>query len=190
MEEENIITVRNRNLQKADEAFADFMFMLESYLNEKAAAIPGTYCDCKSKELENVVVNVMKELCGRTPFRVEEIRLVSAQYFPDIIAEKYYGVEVKSTKENHWTSTGSSIVESTRDKNVENIYMLFGKLGGKTAEFKCRPPASQGRCPPVGSQRPRVYCFRIPYPRRQTSRRRSQQAHRGSSYHPRYCSRR
>lgn len=139
MEEENIITVRNRNLQKADEAFADFMFMLESYLNEKAAAIPGTYCDCKSKELENVVVNVMKELCGRTPFRVEEIRLVSAQYFPDIIAEKYYGVEVKSTKENHWTSTGSSIVESTRDKNVENIYMLFGKLGGKTAEFKCRP---------------------------------------------------
>ena len=54
MEEENIITVRNRNLQKADEAFADFMFMLESYLNEKAAAIPGTYCDCKSKELENV----------------------------------------------------------------------------------------------------------------------------------------
>ena len=67
MEEENIITVRNRNLQKADEAFADFMFMLESYLNEKAAAIPGTYCDCKSKELENVVVNVMKELCGRTP---------------------------------------------------------------------------------------------------------------------------
>lgn len=24
MEEENIITVRNRNLQKADEAFADF----------------------------------------------------------------------------------------------------------------------------------------------------------------------
>ena len=139
MEEENIITVRNRNLQKADEAFADFMIMLESYLNEKAAAIPGTYCDCKSKELENVVVNVMKELCGRTPFRAEEIRLVSAQYFPDIIAEKYYGVEVKSTKENHWTSTGSSIVESTRDKNVENIYMLFGKLGGKTAEFKCRP---------------------------------------------------
>ena len=58
MEEENIITVRNRNLQKADEAFADFMFMLESYLNEKAAAIPGTYCDCKSKELENVVVAV------------------------------------------------------------------------------------------------------------------------------------
>lgn len=68
MEEENIITVRNRNLQKADEAFADFMFMLESYLNEKAAAIPGTYCDCKSKELENVVVNVMKELCGRNSF--------------------------------------------------------------------------------------------------------------------------
>ena len=55
--------------------------MLESYLNEKAAAIPGTYCDCKSKELENVVVNVMKELCGRTPFRAEEIRLVPPNIF-------------------------------------------------------------------------------------------------------------
>ena len=29
MEEENIITVRNRNLQKADEAFADFGIILE-----------------------------------------------------------------------------------------------------------------------------------------------------------------
>lgn len=38
MEEENIITVRNRNLQKADEAFADFMFMLESYLNDLNSA--------------------------------------------------------------------------------------------------------------------------------------------------------
>ena len=53
MEEENIITVRNRNLQKADEAFADFMFMLESYLNEKAAAIPGTYCDCKCSSVRD-----------------------------------------------------------------------------------------------------------------------------------------
>ena len=33
MEEENIITVRNRNLQKADEAFADFMFILKFELN-------------------------------------------------------------------------------------------------------------------------------------------------------------
>ena len=41
MEEENIITVRNRNLQKADEAFADFMFMLESYLNEKSSCYSG-----------------------------------------------------------------------------------------------------------------------------------------------------
>ena len=48
-------------------------------------------------------------------------------------------MEVKSTKADSWTSTGSSIVESTRIKEVESIYMLFGKLGGEHAEFRCRP---------------------------------------------------
>lgn len=53
----------------------------------------------------------------------------SASAFPDIIANKYLGVEVKSTKENKWTSIGSSILESTRIPGIERIFLTFGKLG-------------------------------------------------------------
>lgn len=49
-----------------------------------------------------------------------------------------FGIEVKSTEKNHWQSIGSSILESTRDQNVERIYMTFGKLG-KPVEFKSKP---------------------------------------------------
>ena len=55
------------------------------------------------------------------------------------MAGKYYGVEVKSTNDDKWTSVGSSIVESTRDQYVEDIYMMFGKLGGNVPEFRFRP---------------------------------------------------
>lgn len=66
------------------------------------------------------------------------IKCYGRQSFPDIVANKYYGVEVKSTTQNHWTTTGNSILESTRVKDVERIYMMFGKLA-TPIEFKCRP---------------------------------------------------
>ena len=50
--------------------------------------------------------------------------------FPDIIAKRYFGLEVKVTKDNKWSSTGNSILETTRVDGVERIYMFFGKLGG------------------------------------------------------------
>ena len=46
---------------------------------------------------------------------------------------------MKSTKDNHWTSTGSSILESTRISSVEHIYMTFGKLGGRPIQFLSKP---------------------------------------------------
>jgi len=58
--------------------------------------------------------------------------------FPDIIAKRYFGVEVKVTKDNKWSSTGNSILETTRVDGVERIYMFFGKLGGG-ADIKYRP---------------------------------------------------
>lgn len=51
--------------------------------------------------------------------------------FPDIIAKKYYGIEVKMTTSDHWTSTGNSVLESSRIKDVERIFIIFGKFGGK-----------------------------------------------------------
>lgn len=65
--------------------------------------------------------------------------LVSGHVFPDIILhECNYGVEIKSTQKDAWTSTGSSIVESSRSEKANRIYLLFGKLGGEP-EFRCKP---------------------------------------------------
>ena len=47
--------------------------------------------------------------------------------FPDIVANKYFGVEVKMTANNHWTSTGNSVLESSRVNDVEKIYIILLK---------------------------------------------------------------
>ena len=138
MREENIISIRKRDLSLADEAFADFMNKTEVELNNRAASDPIYFHSLNSIQLEKVSVNCMKEIAPSTPFRSEEIKLVSGLSFPDIVAETFYGVEVKSTQSDHWKSTGSSIIETTRNKNVERIYLLFGKLGG-IPKFRCRP---------------------------------------------------
>ena len=51
--------------------------------------------------------------------------------FPDIVLNKVFGVEVKATKDDHWTTLGNSINESRRISTVEVVYFFFGKLGGE-----------------------------------------------------------
>ncbi len=135
----NIITVRNSDIHAADKAFAEFMALTENYMNEKTKVDNSLYKKCKGTEMEPVVLDILREISPQTPFRADNIRLISGARFPDIVAEKYYGVEVKTTKENCWRSTGSSIVESTRVEDVSRIYMLFGNLGSNPAMFRCRP---------------------------------------------------
>lgn len=137
----NIIAIRENNIHDADIAFADFMHKAETCFNEKSKANPKLYKGISSDELERQTVRLLRDVAPNTPFNPNNIELVAGHSFPDIVADKYYGVEVKSTKENKWTSTGSSIVESTRDKYVDNIYMMFGKLGSTPPEFKIRPYA-------------------------------------------------
>jgi len=107
-------------------------------LNEDALKRPKYYSTRNGNPLEDDVVAALNECAKGTPFN-GTIEKVSGLKFPDIVAAKYYGVEVKSTKENHWTSTGSSILENTRVADVERIYMTFGKLGGNPIEFLSRP---------------------------------------------------
>lgn len=138
-EANNIIAIRKRDISLAHEAFASLMGKTEQMMNEDARTTPGRYRDISPSALEQCSVDKVKEACGNTPFNPDEIFLISGHKFPDILAEKYYGIEVKSTVSDSWTSTGSSIVETTRIKDVEDIYMLFGKLGGDIPQFKCRP---------------------------------------------------
>ena len=88
-------------------------------------------------KLEPYVKDVISDLAIGTPFE-NSIELIGGQKFPDIVAKKYYGVEVKTTTQNHWKTTGNSILESTRVEEVERIFMLFAKLANPV-EFRCRP---------------------------------------------------
>jgi hypothetical protein len=72
-----------------------------------------------------------------TPFE-NSIECTPGQSFPDIIANKLYGVEVKTTIKNHWRTTGNSVLESSRVADVERIFILFGKLVNPI-EFRYRP---------------------------------------------------
>ena len=142
MTEKNIIAVRRSNPEIANKAFNEFMSLTETEMNAQAKANPSRFKGISPFELERLTERCMKDVSPATPFRKEEIKLVSGHAFPDISAETYYGVEVKSTQKDHWRSVGSSIVENTRLKDVETIYMMFGKLGGKIPEFRCRLYAS------------------------------------------------
>jgi hypothetical protein len=95
------------------------------------------YLTFLGNKLEDVVANIMKDNAKGTPFE-NSIELISGQKFPDIIANGFYGVEVKTSKQNHWTTTGNSVLESTRVDGIERIFMLFGKMV-TPIEFKCRP---------------------------------------------------
>lgn len=117
--------------------FCDLMVKTDNLLNAKAKAVEDYFIGRNGKPLENDVYVALKECAKGTPFD-GSISLVSGASFPDIVANKFYGVEVKSTKDNHWTSIGSSILESTRISDVERIFLTFGKLG-KPVEFLSRP---------------------------------------------------
>lgn len=89
------------------------------------------------RDLEPYVKDVMTDLAVGTVFE-NSIELIGGQKFPDIVAKKYYGVEIKTTTQNHWKTTGNSVLEGTRVENVERIFMLFAKLASPI-EFRCKP---------------------------------------------------
>lgn len=138
-DQSRIIAIRKRDISLARQAFSELMHCTEDIMNEKARTSPESFRNINPSELETLSVNSIKVACHGSPFSPDQVHLISGHRFPDIVAENYYGVEVKQTNSNTWTSIGSSIVETTRVELVEDIYMLFGKLGGDVPEFKCRP---------------------------------------------------
>jgi len=109
------------------------------YMNKAVQIDPSGYNKLSGSDVEKLSLKSLKEIAPTINFSPDRIELISGHIFPDILLHKTkYGVEIKSTQKDAWTSTGSSIVESTRDKDAERIYMLFGKLGGQP-EFRCKP---------------------------------------------------
>lgn len=119
---------------------SEFDLLLNSTIRDlqiKAKNSPKHIASLLGRNLEPYVKNIMTELAVGTPFE-NSIELIGGQKFPDIVAKKYYGIEVKTTTQNHWKTTGNSVMESTRVEDVERIYMLFAKLA-QPIEFRCRP---------------------------------------------------
>ena len=118
----------------------EFDFLLGSTLtelNSHAKNSSKKVATLLGRNLEPFVKDVMTEIAVGTPFE-NSIELIGGQKFPDIVAKKYYGIEVKTTTQNHWKTTGNSVLESTRVNDVERIFMLFAKLASPI-EFRCRP---------------------------------------------------
>lgn len=126
------------NSKPTREDFKSLMQEVDRVLNERAKTDKKIQTNKGGRDLEPIVYDVVKECAIDTPFN-DRISLHEKDgIFPDIVAAQYYGIEVKSTTHNQWTSIGSSIKETTRVNDVERIFLTFGKLG-KPIEFLSRP---------------------------------------------------
>lgn len=125
------------NRKPAYREFENLMSHTDDWLNRDASMRPDYYRNRTGKQVEDDVTAALNACAAGTDFEGTIIK-ISGQSFPDIVAAHYYGVEVKTTKSDKWKSTGSSILESTRVKGVERIFLTFGKLGGDPA-FMSRP---------------------------------------------------
>ncbi|MBU1007176.1 MAG: hypothetical protein KKH08_06285 [Candidatus Omnitrophica bacterium] len=79
-------------------------------------------------EFEAMLFQVIQEICAE--LKIRDVMRTGKQTFPDIIIWPY-GIEAKSTISDSWISTGNSIVETTRVKDLEEIYIYFLKQGNK-----------------------------------------------------------
>ena len=127
----------SENSKPSFREFRQLMADTDTLLNEDAKHREDYYANRNGHLLEKDVCDAINECAKGTVFQ-GTIQLVSGAAFPDIVAHRYYGVEVKSTNKNHWTSVGSSILESTRIQDVDRIFLTFGKLG-RPIEFKSKP---------------------------------------------------
>lgn len=125
------------NVKSENIKFQSLISRMDKLLNDDAAIHEDYYIKRGGKLLEQDVFGAIQECAKGTEFQ-GTIQLVSGATFPDIVANNFFGIEVKSTEKDHWTSIGSSILESTRNHNVEKIYLTFGKLG-KPVQFISRP---------------------------------------------------
>lgn len=121
------------------DSFKELMCKTDIFLNDSVKDNYQYYKKRSATQLEDDIKDALDECAKGTPFQ-GTVEKISGMKFPDIIIgdPKIFGVEVKSTKKDHWVTTGSSILESTRVNTVERIYLTFCKMGGNI-QFISRP---------------------------------------------------
>ena len=81
-----------------------------------------------SNDFELAIRNELKELLSK--YKIDVDFDPHPYVFPDIVLGKH-GIEVKFTTKDTWRSVANSVFESTRSESVEQIFVVFGKMGGK-----------------------------------------------------------
>lgn len=127
----------SQNKKPTVDDFSDLVLKATDILNVEASRNNAYFVTRNAQKLEDDVVDALNKAAVDTPF-AGSIQKVSGQYFPDIVAARFFGVEVKSSKDEHWVTLGGSINESTRVADVERIFLTFGKLINPV-EFRSRP---------------------------------------------------
>lgn len=131
-----MIFVNNKKVTEAD-----FVTLLTATRNKTLGALrinPSAARQLEPEEFELEVYNRMVEAAKDTEFENEVEYDPGSHAFPDLVAKKLYGAEVKRTIADKWVTTGNSVQESTRVEEVDRIYLFFGKLGGNI-DIKFRP---------------------------------------------------
>jgi hypothetical protein len=126
----------SKNLVPTLDQFDELCRNTQEKLNTYAKSSPDYFLSKGAQKLEPEIKLAMDEASKGTPFD-GTIEIVSGHKFPDIVAAKYYGLEVKSTISDQWTTIGGSVAEGTRVADVKHINLIFGKLY-KPVEFKVR----------------------------------------------------
>ena len=105
----------------------------EAFLSEVVARLREDVHDCRdyheAQDFERRVLAVMQDVAHKNGLRINPTNHPHA--FPDIKANGF-GVEVKSTRQDSWDATANSIMESMRDRDARQVYVVFGKMGGET----------------------------------------------------------
>ncbi len=115
------------SLDAESEQFEKLLDNTSKSLGKDADSRPNYYMSNSGTKLEKIVYEMMSEQAKGSVFE-KTIELKAGSAFPDIIAKRYWGLEIKSSIQNHWTTTGNSVLESSRVFDVRRIYLLFGKL--------------------------------------------------------------
>lgn len=116
-------------IEKPSAKERDFIALLEKSRKNLLVFLGGKK-NISPIHFESIVFEHMREAAKGTTFE-GKVKQTGTHAFPDIIANKYFGVEVKMTIGDYWTSTGNSVLETSRIEDVERIYIMFGKFGGK-----------------------------------------------------------
>jgi hypothetical protein len=100
----------------------------------------GVVCERLTQDVQDGVKNhEPAEFERRTRQRIQE-RLAEigathaldqvVQGFPDIVVGRF-GAEVKATESDSWRCIANSVSEGQRARDVDKIYVIYGKMGGR-----------------------------------------------------------